>query len=366
MKKVLTFCILTIAAFNANAQVKKVILEDFTGTWCGWCPEGTVRLEQLLAAHPTNFIPIASHSGDALEITDANEVPTALGVTGFPMGAVDRFQFSGQSTIAIQRTEWSDAFDTRAALTAKASVSFTNTTKVGNTYTATVNVKFTSAPTAGVPIKMNVYILEDSIPAIGALEQHNYSSDVQNGDSPLTNWYLNSTVRKPLGGVWGYADMIPSTVVVGTNYTKNITFTLDTTWIAKHINIVAFVAYDGGATENKKEIINAEQMALRSFGTGTAIKEIESNLQASVYPNPARMNSYIKTSFTLKEDAIVSMKVINALGQVVSEPYISFEIKGTHTIQWSPLENAAIVPGVYFLQLSTNKGDGQTSRLVIQ
>jgi hypothetical protein len=160
--------------------------------------------------------------------------------------------------------------------------------------------------------------------------------------------------------------MIPSTVVVGTNYTKNITFTLDTTWIAKHINIVAFVAYDGGATENKKEIINAEQMALRSFGTGTAIKEIESNLQASVYPNPARMNSYIKTSFTLKEDAIVSMKVINALGQVVSEPYISFEIKGTHTIQWSPLENAAIVPGVYFLQLSTNKGDGQTSRLVIQ
>lgn len=366
MKKVLTFCALTAVAFNTNAQVKKVILEDFTGTWCGWCPEGTVRLEQLLATHPANFIPIASHSGDGLEITDANEVPTALGVQGFPMGAVDRFQFSGQSAIAIQRTDWSEAFDARAALTAKASVSFTNTTKVGNTYTATVNVKFTSAPTAGVPIKMNVYILEDSIPATGALEQHNYSSDVQNGESPLTNWYLNSTVRKVLGGVWGYADMIPPTVTVGTNYTKSITFTLDPTWIAKHINIVAFVAYDGAATENKKEIINAEQMALSRFGAGTTIREIESNLHAGIYPNPAKMNSCIKTSFTLKEDATVTMKVINALGQVVSKPYNSFEIKGAHTIQWSPLENVAIVPGIYFLQLSTNKGGDQTTRLVIQ
>lgn len=366
MKKVLTFCLLAVTAYDTNAQVKKVILEDFTGTWCGWCPEGTVLLEQILAAHPANFIPIASHSGDALEITDANEVPTALGVSGFPMGAVDRFNFPGQSTIAIQRNDWSDAFNTRAALTAKASVSFTNTTKAGNTYTTTVNVKFTSAPTAGVPIKMNVYILEDSIPAIGTLEQHNYSSAVQNGDSPLTNWYLNSTVRKPLGGVWGYADMIPSTVVVGTNYTKSITFTLDTTWVPKHINIVAFVAYDGAAAENKKEIINSEQMALRSLGTGTGIKEIESKLHTGVYPNPAKMNSYIKTSFTLKEDAIVTMKVINALGQVVSKPYNSFEIIGAHTIQWSPLENTAIVPGVYFLQLSTNKGDAQTTRLVIQ
>lgn len=36
-----------------NAQtVKKVMLEDFTGTWCGWCPEGTVIVEQLQAANP--------------------------------------------------------------------------------------------------------------------------------------------------------------------------------------------------------------------------------------------------------------------------------------------------------------------------
>ena len=367
MKKILTVSILAAVAFNSNAQIKKVMLEDYTGTWCGWCPEGAVITEQLHAAHPTTFIPVACHINDALMIANANDVPTALGVGGLPAGAVDRFNFSSQSTIAIDRSLWSNSFDTRAALPAKASISFTNTAKSGGTYTATVNVKFTSAPTAGVPIKMNVYILEDSIPATGTNEQENYSSQVQSGASPLANWFLNGTLRQALGGVWGYDSMIPSTVVVGTNYTQNITFSLDSTWAAKHINVVAFVAYDGTAAANQKEIINTEQMALKTFGSGvTSINEIKSNMQASVYPNPAKMNSYIMTSFELTEDATVSMKVLNALGQAVSKPYNSFEIKGAHTIQWSPLENANIVPGIYFLQLSTDKGGDQTSRLVIQ
>jgi len=365
MKKFLTLSVLAAATIHANAQIKKVMLEDFTGTWCGWCPEGAVHARQLLAAHPTTFIPVACHINDALTIANANDVPTALGVSGLPAGAVDRFQFTGQSVIQIDRTLWSDAYDTRAAVAAKASVSFTNTTKVGSTYTATVNVKFTSAPTANVPIKMNVYILEDSILATGNIEQENYSTEVQNGASPLSDWFLNGTLREVLGGVWGYDAMIPATVVVGTNYTKDITFTLDSTWVAKNINIVAFAAYDGPAENNQKEIINTEQMALGNFGNVTAINEIKSNMQASIYPNPAKMNSYIRTTFALTEDATVSMVVTNALGQVVSKPYNSFEIKGAHTIQWSPLENANIVPGIYFLQLSTDKGGNQTSRLVI-
>lgn len=368
MKKKLTLSILAAMALNAHAQVKKVLLEDYTGTWCGWCPEGAVVVEELLAAHPTNFIAVASHSGDQLAITDGTNVQDGVGVTGFPQGAVDRFLFTGQSSIAVDRHDWADLFTTRAAVPAKASVSFTNAQKVGSNYNVTVNVKFTSSPSAGIaiPIKMNVYILEDSIPAVGIYQQENYSSEIQGGASPLSNWFLNGTLRKALGGTWGYSNMIPQTVVVGTNYTQNISFSLDSTWTAKHINIVAFVAYDGPAENNQKEIINAEQMPLKNFAGVTAIRDVKSNLQTNVYPNPASTRGYIKASFNLKEDAMVSMQVVNVLGQVVSKPYNSFEIKGTHTIQWSPLENAAIVPGVYFLQLNTDKGDSQTTRLVLQ
>jgi hypothetical protein len=125
---------------------------------------------------------VASHNGDALEVAEGAAIDVALNVTGYPNGAVDRFQFPGQAKIPMSRGAWSNSVNTRLALSAIVSVSFENAVKTGaNTYAAKVNVKFTSAPTAGVPLKMNVYILEDSIAATGAYDQDNYSANVQGG-----------------------------------------------------------------------------------------------------------------------------------------------------------------------------------------
>jgi len=60
------------------------------------------------------------------------------------------------------------------------------------------------------------------------------------------------------------------------------------------------------------------------------------------------------------------MQVLNSLGQVVSKPYSSFEIKGAHTIQWSALENSSLTPGLYFVQLTTDKGDQQVTKLMLR
>jgi thiol-disulfide isomerase/thioredoxin len=366
MKKLYLLSFLTLMSISSQAQVKKVILEDFTGTWCGWCPEGTVILEGLLAANPANFIPVASHNGDALEVAEGAAIDVALNVTGYPNGAVDRFQFPGQAKIPMSRGAWSNSVNTRLALSAIVSVSFENAVKTGaNTYAAKVNVKFTSAPTAGVPLKMNVYILEDSIAATGAYDQDNYSANVQGGASPLTNWFHNGTLRDALGGVWGYASTIPAVPVVGTTYSENISFTVPANWVAKHINVVAFVAYDGTVAANQKEILNAEQYPLK-YWYPTAVTNVNKNdFQVNVYPNPASMSSVIKSSFILKEDATVNMQILNSLGQIVSQPYSSFEIKGAHTIQWSAIENSSLTPGMYFVQLSTDKGERHVTKLIL-
>jgi hypothetical protein len=39
------------------------VMEEGTGTWCGWCPRGMTGIKKMEAAHPTTFIPIAMHSG---------------------------------------------------------------------------------------------------------------------------------------------------------------------------------------------------------------------------------------------------------------------------------------------------------------
>ena len=370
MKKILYSLLMlsaTATVSNAQTTVKKVVLEDFTGTWCGWCPEGTVVIEGLLAANPTSFIPIASHNGDALQVPEGAAIDAALDVTAYPNGAVDRFKFTGTTKIPMSRGSWSSSFNTRKNMTAIVSVSFENAVKTSaDTYSADVKVKFSSAPTAGVPLKMNVYLLEDSIAATGQYDQDNYSANIQGGASPLVNWFHNSTLRKATGGTWGYATTIPTNPVVGTTYTEKVTFTIPAAWVAKHINVVAFVAYDGTVANNQKEILNAEQYALK-YWYPTAVNNVtENSLEAQVYPNPAKLNSYIKFAFNLKSDANVKMEVINAVGQVVSHPYSSFEIKGAHTIQWNAMENTSIAPGMYFVRISTDKGESQVTKIILE
>lgn len=40
---------------------KRLVVEDYTGMWCGYCPRGIVTLEYLKRQHPDQFIGIAIH-----------------------------------------------------------------------------------------------------------------------------------------------------------------------------------------------------------------------------------------------------------------------------------------------------------------
>lgn len=268
----------------------------------------------------------------------------------------------------MSRGSWTNSVNTRLATPAIVSVGFQNPSLNGTTYSAKVNVKFTSAPTAGVPLKMNVYLTEDSIPATGSYAQSNYSSAVQGGASPLTNWFHNATLRQALGGNWGFSTTIPATPVVGTTYTENISFTIPAGWVKKHINVIAFVAYDGAVASNLKEILNVDQYPLK-YWYPTAVNDVKAveGMSLNVSPNPAFNNSVLKVSFEMNEDAMVRMEVYNAFGQIVSKPYSSYEVKGAHTIQWSPMEStSALAPGTYFIRLSSDRGQQSNAKLIIQ
>lgn len=374
MKKLL-LASLVLASVATNAQTKKVILEDFTGGWCGWCPEGTVILEGLEVSNPTNFIPIATHQGDALEIPDGTAIISALNQSSYPGGAVDRKLFSGEAKVPVGRGKWSGYVANRLATSAIVSVGFANQKQLADgTYEADVNVKFTSAPAAGTPLRLYVYILEDSIRATASsstMQQDNYSSNVKGGQSPLDPWYYNHTLRKSLGSATGYSDAIPATPVVNTTYTKKISFSLPsgtppTGWVAKQIHLVAFVAYNGAAASDKQEVLNAEETKLSSFFK-VGVNNVTANTSInSVYPNPAIATSVVKVEYNLTENANTTIKVFNAMGQLVATPASSDnEVAGTHTLAFRPSEHN-MVPGTYFVQVVSSNGASKTESIVIQ
>lgn len=81
----------TVTAVNKlgimdRLPVKRVLMEEFTGTWCGWCPRGMVAMKLLGEELPDRFIGVAYHSGDVMETVA--DFPVA--VDGFPYAYLNR------------------------------------------------------------------------------------------------------------------------------------------------------------------------------------------------------------------------------------------------------------------------------------
>lgn len=55
--------------FNTAANTyypRRVVMEEATGTWCGWCVRGIETIDRLTKQYPDNFIAIALHNGDEM------------------------------------------------------------------------------------------------------------------------------------------------------------------------------------------------------------------------------------------------------------------------------------------------------------
>lgn len=85
--------------------VHRAVLEEYTGTWCGYCPRGYVGLLEMNKKYPDNFIGISYHNSDPMEITTS--YPSEVG--GFPLAWIDRasvtdaYAGSGGSHFAIDK-----------------------------------------------------------------------------------------------------------------------------------------------------------------------------------------------------------------------------------------------------------------------
>ena len=72
----------------------RAVLEEYTGTWCGYCPRGYVGLAAMNRLHPDDFIAISYHnseskdSRDPMEVMPGEDFPSQI--SGFPSAWLDR------------------------------------------------------------------------------------------------------------------------------------------------------------------------------------------------------------------------------------------------------------------------------------
>ena len=116
MKK-FTFALMALlaATFTMNAQQyvstepanRNVILEEFTGRNCGYCPDGHLIANNIMANNPGRVWAINVHAGGYAPTSypnfitnDGNTIHGGFSISGYPTGVVNRSTSAGQSRSA--------------------------------------------------------------------------------------------------------------------------------------------------------------------------------------------------------------------------------------------------------------------------
>lgn len=77
-----------VACYSGGFQ-QNAVVEEATGTWCGYCPAGIVMCEYIREKYADRIFPIAVHSGDRMEIAGYQDFINEF-ISGFPSAIADR------------------------------------------------------------------------------------------------------------------------------------------------------------------------------------------------------------------------------------------------------------------------------------
>ncbi len=263
MKKlVLLLIALSLVTLNFNSAgavpVKRVLVEQHTGAWCGWCVDGVVKLDEITDKYPDKVIAVRLHNGDAMAIPEETEIGRALGLTGFPTASIDRKRWPDgkifESRVDNQGNNyWMTLTEQRLQETPKVDVSMVySLDKETRQFTATVAATILEEGITD-DLTFNVYIREDSVSGEGSgYDQHNYySHNSRFPDHPYYNlpsvihgYTHMEVVRDMLGGGFGIAGsfkLADKPYEVGKTYYHTFTTVLSEDWKLKDLKFIGSV-----------------------------------------------------------------------------------------------------------------------------
>ena len=256
----LAIAMIALITVETNAQIKNVLLEQHTGAWCGWCVDGTVKMDEILGLYGDQVIGVKIHNGDDMAIPEQSVIARALGLTGYPTGSIDRKDFGG--SVFLSRSAWKTSCESQIQQKAKAEVDCFYTLDK-ETRIVRIQVMANITESMDFPLKFNAYIVEDDVTGEGSgYNQSNYLSGrpgfennpYYNQPSTIVGYHHMKVVRKMIGGAWGVAGELPASVEAGDFYSYEFEAEINEGWNIDNLYFVGMLQAD--AADNK-EIINS-------------------------------------------------------------------------------------------------------------
>lgn len=257
-----------------SVPVHRPIIEEYTGAWCGWCVRGLVGMELLSQEFGEDFIGVAYHNGDAMQITTS--YPNSI--SGYPSAYIDRtsqvdpyYGFDDTAAGII------DAMNQFAALEAIAGVDVTAQWTSADRTDIAVDVTsyFTTAKQRATYAVEVMLIADDLYGSGSSWNQSNYYSGytAYSNDPYLRDWVRKGSsvsgihFNDVLIGTSGVINnSLPSDIEAYTDYNYSYTFTLNNlnnpslVQNKDNLHIIAIVV-----DARSKKVINANRCYINDY-----------------------------------------------------------------------------------------------------
>lgn len=245
----------------------RVLLEEGTGMWCGYCPLGMLAIEHLQKLYPDTLLAVAVHNNDVLCDPDYD---AALGFQSFPTGLVNRslvcqpmamtsdnYTYEGDATFLSCVQEALKGYVCLEPTIESAVLS-------GNSINVKSSVTFAVVPPAGQTYRLVYILTENNVKALGV--QHNYLSTSslpilgdfgkggKYGQENIVDMPFNEVARGIYPEFKGVAGILPSAVEPNKAYDTSYTIDLEGTSYNSADNLYVTVVVLDAATGN---VINA-------------------------------------------------------------------------------------------------------------
>lgn len=279
---------------------KTLLLEEATGTWCGWCPMGIEMMEYVSKTYPQKFALVAIHDHDEMAVPSTQPVIDAY-VPGYPFAMVDRSFAINQWTNKEIDGIVAEYEDIPAAM----SFTYLSAQDLGNgKVKVDSKIKFGLGSENNDRFRMIYYITENNV---GPYVQNNYFSGGDAG--PLNGWeskpeevstMYNDVCRYMEGDLFGLSNSVPATIVAGDEYSYSVEMPTNAV-ASKDYIVTAFVLdTDTGQVVNAQQVKSNEVFASVSdiYNDATPVSKKYYNISGFEVKDPRNGIYVVRTTYS--------------------------------------------------------------------
>lgn len=221
------------------SKQQNVLIEDFTGQHCTYCPKAHEELARLQNLYGKKVVGMAIHYGwqadaDAeFPVDYKTEVGTAIGdhfadqSEPLPFGFINRIKHG--SKYKLDWAQWDAEVNRLTPLPAKVGIAISEAKIENGTLTSSVYVKaFEQLDTI---VKIQGFIIESHLHS----KQKFYEAPWE-----IDDYEQNHVLRASINGIWG-EELASAPISQNQIINKNFTFTVDNAWVPENLDLIIMV-----------------------------------------------------------------------------------------------------------------------------